>query len=288
MENRKLKKMERYFIRFAPDGNRKAGMFLCLRGWADVLLNGQPFHLERGMLHVIAPLVVCNEVARSDDFEGVRIEDELEVFYAVVQTVLDTVLRLRLRNTPCIRLGEEEIAFLVARKRLLDEKLAALQAEQSEEGRMLQRRMIHLLEQEAMLEVIGFFLRSKQMEPPLERRSESVVYHFIYALHAHFRTERSVAFYANEAQLSTGHFTALVKQETGQTPSEWIVAITIAHAKLQLERSKKSIKEIADELHFPEQFTFRKYFKQYVGVPPSEYRLQMLRKKELPQPGDEV
>lgn len=39
-----------------------------------------------------------------------------------------------------------------------------------------------------------------------------------------------------------------------------------------LEQDDKSIKEIAHELNFPEQFTFRKYFKARVGIPPKEYR----------------
>ncbi len=41
----------------------------------------------------------------------------------------------------------------------------------------------------------------------------------------------------------------------------------------------KSIKEIASELHFPEQFTFRKFFKQDVGIPPTEYRHKMKRER---------
>ena len=61
--------------------------------------------------------------------------------------------------------------------------------------------------------------------------------------------------------------------ESGPTPSDWIIAITIVQSKLLLEKTRKSIKEIAAELNFPEQFTFRKYFKQHTGIPPKEYRL---------------
>ena len=65
-----------------------------------------------------------------------------------------------------------------------------------------------------------------------------------------------------------------VKDKTGKTPSEWIADMTIVNAKLLLEQSGMSIKEIAAELNFPEQFTFRKFFKLHVGVPPKEYRLR--------------
>ena len=43
-------------------------------------------------------------------------------------------------------------------------------------------------------------------------------------------------------------------------------------AKTLLDKSSKSIKEISQELGFPEQFTFRKYFKQHTGMSPTDYR----------------
>ncbi|MBO6073593.1 MAG: helix-turn-helix domain-containing protein, partial [Paludibacteraceae bacterium] len=35
-------------------------------------------------------------------------------------------------------------------------------------------------------------------------------------------------------------------------------------------------KEVAAELGFPEQFTFRKYFKTHTGISPSEFRHQSM------------
>jgi AraC-like DNA-binding protein len=32
------------------------------------------------------------------------------------------------------------------------------------------------------------------------------------------------------------------------------------------------VKQVADELGFPEQFTFRKYFKSHTGQSPTEYQ----------------
>ena len=41
-----------------------------------------------------------------------------------------------------------------------------------------------------------------------------------------------------------------------------------------------SIKEIADQLNFPTQSFFGKYFKQYVGISTKEYRKGRLRIKD--------
>ena len=49
-----------------------------------------------------------------------------------------------------------------------------------------------------------------------------------------------------------------------------------ADSKTDSEKSldRIKIKEVAQELNFPEQFTFRKYFKLYTGVSPKEYKLK--------------
>lgn len=212
-------------------------------------------------------------VSKSPDFKGIHIIDEIEVFYSVIHSIIDTILHLKLRNSPCLQLVEEDIQFIIHQKELIDKKRDSLQYAIAEEESTLIRHMIHLLEQETLLEVISIYFRERIVESEPIGKNESVVYNFIYSLHMNYKNRCNVAFYAEEAKLSTGHFTSIVKQKTGKSPSEWIIAITIVNAKLLLEKSKKSIKEIASELNFPEQFTFRKYFKQYVGIPPKQYRL---------------
>lgn len=44
----------------------------------------------------------------------------------------------------------------------------------------------------------------------------------------------------------------------------------------QLKRTRKSIKEIANELDFPSLSFFGKYVKRYLGVSPREYRDKLL------------
>ena len=67
-------------------------------------------------------------------------------------------------------------------------------------------------------------------------------------------------------------FSAIIKEKTGDSALQWIVRMVITEAKQLLEESDLSIKEIADQLNFPTQSFFGKYFKQYVGVSPKEYR----------------
>lgn len=263
---------EPYLNSFIPEYNHKSGMFLCMSGTAEVLINNSVYRLEKGVLYVINPLVTIHRISQSADFDGIHILDDWEVFYPVIHTIIDTILQLKLRNSPCLRLNETEVEFLISRSGLIEGKRREMENASIAEEKNLILRMIQLLEQETMLEIIRVYFRNKTVESHPMDKKESIVYNFIYSLHFNFKQQRSVTFYAEEARLSTGYFTAVVREKTGRTPSEWIIDITITQAKLLLEKTKKSIKEIAAELNFPEQFTFRKYFKQHTGIAPKEYR----------------
>lgn len=263
---------EPYLNSFIPEYNHKSGMFLCMSGTAEVLINNSVYRLEKGVLYVVSPLVTIHRISQSADFDGIHILDDWEVFYPVIHTIIDTILQLKLRNSPCLRLNETEIEFLISRNDLIEEKRREMENASITEEKNLILRMIQLLEQETMLEIIRVYFRNKTVESHPMDKKESIVYNFIYSLHFNFKQQRSVTFYAEEARLSTGYFTAVVREKTGRTPSEWIIDITITQAKLLLEKTKKSIKEIATDLNFPEQFTFRKYFKQHTGIAPKEYR----------------
>ena len=92
------------------------------------------------------------------------------------------------------------------------------------------------------------------------------------SLGLHYAERYPVSRYAGEAHLSVRHFSALIRAYTGQKPMEWITTYTIGQAKHLLSQTDLSVKEIAGQLGFPEQFTFQKYFKRVVGVSPSEYQ----------------
>ena len=108
------------------------------------------------------------------------------------------------------------------------------------------------------------------MEKP--SHGEQVFVDFMLSLSQHYAERRTVADYDAEAALSVRHFSSLILHYTGQTPMQWIHLFVIGQAKLLLLQSDLQVKEIADRLGFPEQFTFRKYFKTHTGISPTEYR----------------
>jgi AraC-like DNA-binding protein len=64
----------------------------------------------------------------------------------------------------------------------------------------------------------------------------------------------------------------MVKQATNRSPNDWIDGYVIVEIRMLLKYTGKSIKEIAEIMHFTSQSFLGKYFKEHVGVSPKDYR----------------
>lgn len=107
-------------------------------------------------------------------------------------------------------------------------------------------------------------------------RSNYISDQFILLLQDNFRKERFLDFYANKLGITPKHLSRTVKVETGLSAVEWITRYIILEAKVMLRSSTLNIQQISDELNFPSQSFFGKYFKKATGMSPKEYRVSKL------------
>ena len=63
-----------------------------------------------------------------------------------------------------------------------------------------------------------------------------------------------------------------VKVVSMRTPNEWIDNYVTLEMRVMLKNTTKTIKQIAEDMNFPNQSFLGKYFKEHVGMSPSEYR----------------
>lgn len=82
----------------------------------------------------------------------------------------------------------------------------------------------------------------------------------------------SVAFCADELNLSPNYFGDLIRKETGKSAQEYLQNKVIDLAKERIFDIDKSISEVAYELGFKYPQHFTRLFKQKVGMTPVEYR----------------
>ncbi|OMC10835.1 GlxA family transcriptional regulator [Mycobacterium sp. SP-6446] len=77
---------------------------------------------------------------------------------------------------------------------------------------------------------------------------------------------------ARQASTSERTINRRFKQETGQTPMQWVNGIRIKHAQELLERTSDSIENVSRRVGFASATNFREQFRRLVGVAPQSYR----------------
>ena len=105
-----------------------------------------------------------------------------------------------------------------------------------------------------------------------QTRGEAIFTQFLQLVELNFRHERRVSWYAKQLCISPKYLSEIIKQVSRRTPNDWIDNFVTLEIRVLLRNSTKSIKEIAQELNFPNQSFFGKFFKEHVGLSPSQYR----------------
>ncbi|MDE5808054.1 MAG: helix-turn-helix domain-containing protein [Muribaculaceae bacterium] len=95
---------------------------------------------------------------------------------------------------------------------------------------------------------------------------------FLSLVQDNYKKERFLDFYASKLEITPKHLSRTIKAQTGFTAVEWIERFVILEAKVLLKSTNLTIQQIADELNFPSQSFFGKYFKKYSGKSPKEFR----------------
>lgn len=131
--------------------------------------------------------------------------------------------------------------------------------------------------QAMILAIASFFYEcgTKCYLPVLDsakRPANKLTERFLLQLQQSFKKERFLDFYANQLGVSTKHLSRTVRETTGFTAVEWIDRFVILEAKVLLKATNMSVQQISDELNFPSQSFFGKYFKKHVGSSPKEFR----------------
>ena len=259
----------------------KVGPLLVTHGHFSVKINGQDYTLSRGDVMIITPVLIYEDFAESDDLQIQPLKVDIHTFLEQMKQHFQIALYSYFLKHPINHLTDDELRYF--KQQIADvkkfEKIAN-DATVPEPVRKLYRNCYTLSSQSLMLSLVsGILLKSGEAiftqhgsQKAATPFGDMIVPQFILNLNKHFREERTVAFYAHLASLSVGHFSAIIRKKTGKSPMHWIIIITINNAKVLLKHKNMSIKEIARSLGFPEQFTFRKYFKQHTGLSPSEFR----------------
>ena len=88
----------------------------------------------------------------------------------------------------------------------------------------------------------------------------------------HFRSERSVQFYADKLGISTRNLNSVCQRAAAQNAKNLIDHYTIVELQVSLMYTHKTFQELVEEFHFPDQSYLNRYFKRHTNFSLSEFR----------------
>ena len=102
--------------------------------------------------------------------------------------------------------------------------------------------------------------------------SEVLTEKFLNLVQIFYKKERELEFYAGKLSLTPKHLSKVIKNTTNKQANNLINDYVILEAKALLKSTNMTIQQISDELNFPSQSFFGKYFKRITGMSPKEYK----------------
>lgn len=128
--------------------------------------------------------------------------------------------------------------------------------------------------------LMAIFYSSEEIRNQLEIESgaytsaDALSKEFMRLVKDNFRSERQLQFYADKLCITPRYLSRVVKECTGSSAADWIERYVVLEARALLKSTSMTIQQISDELNFPSQTFFGKYFKRRVGMSPKLYRRQ--------------
>ena len=119
---------------------------------------------------------------------------------------------------------------------------------------------------------LGYYMHGLHSQPSAMTAQQEKCERFMVLVAKNFKTQRDIGFYADKLCVTSKYLSTMLKQETGMTALDWIEKHVVLYAKSCLSSTSMTIQEISDDLDFPSQSVFGKYFKRVVGMSPKTYR----------------
>ena len=96
-------------------------------------------------------------------------------------------------------------------------------------------------------------------------------------LNQHFRTEKTVRYYAQRLHVTANHLNAICRRTLNKTASRLIQERVIAEATRLLAHSAQSVAQVAYAVGFEDASYFTRYFRKYTGHTPETFRQNSAR-----------
>lgn len=239
---------------------------ICTKGEIGFTVDTQRYTAKTNDAIIISDRHIVEHYHTSDDAEGMLIVLSVGFFYETVNNVSDiSTLFMFSRNNHVVSLSQKEADIFRSYCDMLKGKIADTE---NQFRRELSRTLVLAM----FYDMGNVIYRVQKKSDKKQNRADAIFTKFILLVEDNYKTERRVGWYAEQLCITPKYLSETVKHVSRRTPNEWIDRYVTLEIRILLRNSTKSIKEIATDLCFPNQSFLGKYFKEHVGMSPSEYR----------------
>lgn len=243
---------------------------ICTRGTAEVEVNLKVYEAKPYAMMMSTPFHVSRIYNQSEDFLCRFI-----VFSKAFMTesyndshFLDKFSYFKNDSIPTVNVDQKDAKMLLDLFSMIQDKV-------KREGHPYRAEITRSIVATLLYEVEAIYKYQYAIISKKLSRKEELNTLFHNLVFKHYKEHRNVQYYADALFVSPKHLTETIKEVSGRTAGEWIDDAVILEAKVLLRNHDISVAEIADDIHFPDQSSFGKYFKKHTALSPSEYRMAL-------------
>ncbi len=245
----------------------KAGAFICTGGTAQIKVNDVGRTVSAGDMLLYPPYATISLEESDDNFKGCLASVDYEFVIASVKSLEWSANLHFISKHPVVTLLEKDYDIILSLINLISYKTIQISTP-------LNTLLLSSLWESLTYQVLTAYLAVHPLEPDSNSIKNNIALIFQADLVQNFTTHRDVSFYAGQQCLSPRYFSAVIKEVTGHNALYWIVQAVTGEAKKRIIESGLSIKEIAYSLNFASPTFFSRWFKQYTGLTPKEFKQQ--------------
>jgi len=237
--------------------------FICIKGTTECSINLKPYIAKAPCLITILPGHIVEYKSISDDFNGMIVILSQKFTDSWMPNASERLpLFLSFRENPVIPLDEEMMERMII---FFDLLIKMTQAK----DHPYRLEVVRYL-------TLAFFYGANDLHKISNNKKlshqEAFVEKFLNLVRIHYRVERGLEFYANKLNITPKHLSKILKATGGKPANDWIDEHVTQEAKALLKSTNMTVDQISNELNFPSQSFFGKYFKRVTGMSPKEYK----------------
>lgn len=241
---------------------------ICTGGSAEFVMQGEHRRLSKDQIFCIMPGHTVSIISLSPDFT---------THYATISQPFVKDITSRFPNVmfECLIANPTMNMTQVA----MDEAMRyfdLIESKMTEKGNLFQKDIIFNIMYSYTLDLYNMINRNLPNLPLGKTATESIFDRFTLIVHLHEKENRSVAFYADELNISAKHLSKVVKKIKGISAKQWLNEHLVFELKHLLVGTQMSIQEISDAYAFSSPDAMHHFFKKEVGLSPSDFRQQQL------------